>query len=238
MMKTLKPLRPRTSRRPPLAAALMTLAVLSLTIYHYWMRVERMGLSEGGGAWAPLTGRPLSATGHLLAAALLLGLVPLLGARLGGLRLTQVGLGGFRRRTGLLWITFGVPAAVLAGKLAAASPAMRLVYPVDRDLTASASSFLPSAGLLLLYYVAWELLFRGILLLGLRERLGDGNANALQTALSVMAHFAHPPLETLAAVPAGLVFGGITLRTRSIWPVVVIHWTAGVAMNWFLVTSG
>jgi membrane protease YdiL (CAAX protease family) len=237
MVKTLEPPRRRTVRTPPLAASLVILAVLSLTIYHYWMRVDRMGLRESGG-WAALTGRPLSATGHLLAAFLLLGLVPLLGARLGGLRFAQVGLGGFRGRAGLIWIAAGVPVAVLAGWLAANSPAMRLVYPVDRNLTAAPSSFLPSAGLLVLYYVAWELLFRGILLLGLRERLGGANANALQTALSVMAHFAHPPLETLAAVPAGLIFGGVTLRTRSIWPVVVVHWTAGVAMNWFLVRSG
>ena len=53
-------------------------------------------------------------------------------------------------------------------------------------MAARPGSFAPHAALLLAYYVGWELLFRGVLLLGLRERLGDGPANALQTALEML----------------------------------------------------
>ena len=233
-----KPIDWRRTRRLPApgrAAPLLTLAALALTLFHYWTRADQLGLRAAGQGWSPLSGAPLPAPAHWLAAGLLLGLLPLLGARLGGLRTRDVGLGAGRVRTGLAWTAIGIPVAVLAGRLAAAEPAMRAVYPLDRALAPTPSSFLPHAALLLVYYVAWELLFRGVLLLGLRGRLGAGPANALQTALSATAHFARPALETLSAIPAGLALGAITLRCRSIWPAVVIHWTVGVAMDWFVV---
>jgi len=235
-----KPIDWRRTRRLPApgrAAPLLTLAALALTLFHYWTRADQLGLRASGQAWSPLSGTPLPAAAHWLAAGLLLGLVPLLGARLGGLRPRDVGLGAGRARSGLFWTAVGVPVAIVAGRLAAADPAMRAVYPLDRALAATPESFLPHAALLFVYYVAWELLFRGVLLLGLRDRLGAGAANALQTALSVTAHFARPAMETLSAIPAGLAFGAITLRTRSIWPVVIIHWAVGVAMDWFVVAG-
>lgn len=233
-----KPIDWRRTRRLPApgrAAPLLTLAVLALTLFHYWTRADQLGLRSAGGAWSPLSGTPLPPAAHWLAAALLLGLLPLCGARLGGLRARDVGLGAGRARAGAAWTAIGVPVALLAGRWAAADPHLRAVYPLDRALAPTAASFLPHAALLLAYYVAWELLFRGVLLLGLRQRLGAGPANALQTALSVTAHFARPAVETLSAIPAGLAFGAITLRSRSIWPAVIIHWTVGVALDWFAI---
>jgi len=50
-----------------------------------------------------------------------------------------------------------------------------------------------------------------------------------------VAHFGRPLTETLAAIPAGLAFGGIARQTRSIWYVVVIHLVVGAAQDWFIV---
>jgi membrane protease YdiL (CAAX protease family) len=222
---------------PGRTAPLVTLAALSLTMFNYWMRADQIASRPAGGSWVSLGGAPLPASVHWLAAGLLLGALPLLGAKLGGLRANDVGLGRGRSRAAVTWTAIGVPVAILAGRLAAADPAFQAVYPLDRNLSATPASFLPHAGFLFIYYAGWELLFRGVLLLGLRERLGDGPANALQTALSVTAHFARPFGETLSAIPAGLAFGAITLRTRTIWPVVMIHWAVGTAMDWFLVAG-
>ncbi len=233
-----KPYDWRRARRLPApgrAAPLVTLAALALTLFHYWTRADQIASRPAGGDWSPLGGAPLPPPLHWLAAGLLLGALPLAGARLGGLRPGDVGLGGGRPRVALAWTAIGVPLALLAGRLAAANPALQAVYPLDRGLVPTAGAFAPHAALLLVYYTGWELLFRGVLLLGLRDRLGGGAANALQTALSVTAHFARPACETLAAIPAGLAFGAITLRARTIWPAVIIHWVVGAAMDWFVV---
>ncbi len=212
--------------------ALIMIAALMLTLFHYWTRADLLGVAGPGRGWVALSGRPLPSTVHWTAAGLLLGLAPLLGARwLCGLRPAQVGLGAGDRRAGLIWMAAGVPVAAALGRLAAADPAMRAVYPLDPDLAPGTGALARHAALLLVYYVAWETLFRGVLLLGLRRRLGPRAANALQTALSVTAHFARPPLETLASAPAGLALGAVSLRARSIWPAVVIHWVAGLTMD-------
>lgn len=76
-----------------------------------------------------------------------------------------------------------------------------------------------------------------MLLFGLKGRIGAGPANALQTALSVVAHFGRPLTETFAAVPAGLLFGWVGLRVRSIWYIAIIHWLVGVSLDWFILTG-
>jgi membrane protease YdiL (CAAX protease family) len=60
----------------------------------------------------------------------------------------------------------------------------------------------------------------------------------VQTALSVVAHFSRPFPETVAAIPAGLAFGGIARQTRSLWYVAIIHWGVGTAQDWFIVSLG
>jgi membrane protease YdiL (CAAX protease family) len=150
---------------------------------------------------------------------------------------TDLGLGLGNVRRGSLWLALGIPLAILAGRIASASPAMRAVYPLDPGLAPQASRFLPHACKAFLYYGAWEVLFRGVLLFGLKDRLGEGMANALQTALSVTAHFGRPMNETFSALPAGVVFGWIDLRVGSVWYVGCIHWVLGMSMDAFIVAG-
>lgn len=114
---------------------------------------------------------------------------------------------------------------------------MRAVYPLDAGVTAELRSFVPYALLQFLYYGAWEVLFRGVLLFGLVETMGGRAANLSQTALSVTAHFGRALGETLAALPAGFIFGLVTLRVRSIWYIAIIHWTVGVSQDWFILQA-
>jgi membrane protease YdiL (CAAX protease family) len=203
--------------------------------FHYFVRADAVGVRGRGAVWFPLTGPVLSPLAHFSGAALLLGIVPVVLARLvWRMPLGSLGLGLGCRRRGLAWLALGVPLAVIAGAMGAGSTAVRAVYPLDPTLSTAAGPFLAHALTQFLYFAAWEVLFRGVLLFGLRQRLGDGPANLVQTALSVTAHFGRPLDETLAALPAGLLFGAVDLRIGSVWYVAMVHWVVGVSLDWFV----
>lgn len=211
-------------------------AVVGLMAFYYLARADTIGVTSTGRGWVPMTGSGLPAWAHFLAAALLLGVIPLAIACLATRRSPgELGLGLGRWREGLAWIAVGVPLAIVAGRIAAGDPSMRAVYPLYPLAASPAGSFWGYAALELLYYAAWETLFRGVLLHGLVDSLGAKPANLVQTGLSVTAHFGRALPETLSALPAGLVFGAVALRTRSIWYVTLIHWTVGVSMDWFII---
>lgn len=213
----------------------LTTTVLALVVFYYLARADTIGVSSPQRGWARMTGEALPAWGHFAAAAMILGVLPLGIACLVTHRSPRaLGLGVGRWREGLVWIAVGVPLAIVAGRIAAANPAMRGVYPLYPEGLDQTATFAMYALLQLLYYGAWEVLFRGVLLFGLKDPLGGGPANVVQTGLSVTAHFGRALQETLSALPAGLVFGAITLRTRSVWFVALLHWTVGVSMDWFI----
>lgn len=227
--------------RPGIAGAsqwITVAAVIGLTVFYYLARADVIGVASATGAWFPMTTDARSAWTHFGGAAVLLGLLPLAVGCLATRRSPAgLGLGLGRWREGLIWVAVGVPLAVVAGRVAAGDPAMRAVYPLYPDSFGGAGRFVTYAVLQMLYYGAWEILFRGVLLLGLEDSIGGRAANLFQTALSVTAHFGRPLPETLSALPAGLIFGGVALRTRSIWYVALIHWTVGMSMDWFIVTG-
>lgn len=214
---------------------LVLLATGCLVTFYYLARADSVGVSSPARVWRSLTGTPLDASWHFVASAVLLGAIPVIGARLlTGLTLRQLGLGLGRWREGLRWLALGIPLAIVAGYIGAQSASMRAVYPLDPRVPADAASFVPYALTQFLYFAAWEVLFRGVLLFGLAARIGGGPANAVQTAVSVTAHFGRALNETTAALGAGFVFGWITLRTRSVWYLAVVHWVIGVSQDWFI----
>ena len=222
----------------PMARApwILVPAVVSLMVFYYLARADTIGVTSTGRTWVPMTSTGLPAWAHFLAAALLLGVIPVGIARLATRRsLADLGLGLGRWREGLGWVALGVPLAVIAGRIAAGDPAMRAVYPLYPRALDGPGGFWGYAALQLLYYAGWEALFRGVLLHGLADSLGHQTANIVQTGLSVTTHFGRALPETLSALPAGLVFGAVALRTRSIWYVVLIHWAVGVSMDWFII---
>ena len=232
MTVTPGPLSKRTSE------TLTLVAVLALFAFYYLARADLIGSSSAARGWFVHTGRPLTAAQHYLASALLLGILPVVVARwLCGLRLGELGLGLGRWRAGLALLVVGIPVALLAGKIGSAAPAMRAVYPLYPPAIDSLPGFASQALLQFLYYGSWEVLFRGVLLFGLKERLGPGTANVLQTALSVTAHFGRPLAETFSALPAGLVFGWLNLRVGSLWYVAIIHWLVGASLDWFVLAT-
>lgn len=211
-------------------------AVVLLFVFYYLARADSIGTFSPRRGWTIVTRPPLPTGFHYLISAALLGILPVVVARaVSGRTLAELGLGLGRWRVGLPVLVICMPLALLAGKVGAGSAAMRAVYPLDPTVTRE--TFLPYAGLMFLYYGAWEVLFRGVLLFGLRDRLGEGFANVLQTALSVLAHFGRPMTETFSAIPGGLVMGWVSLRLGSIWYVALVHWMVGVTVDWYLITG-
>lgn len=84
--------------------------------------------------------------------------------------------------------------------------------------------------LYMLQFVAVEFFFRGFLVHGLKERLGFA-AVLVMTMPYCMIHAAKPLPEMLGSIPAGLVLGLLSLKSRSIVPGVLLHGGVALAMD-------
>lgn len=190
---------------------------------------------------------------------LLLGLLPLGMSLLLRLRPRDLGLdlGTPLLRKPLYWAL--IPVAIIIGAVGGASPGLASYYPYSRDLVGRVASqgLLPFLGhfgaYFFLYYLPWEFFFRGFLLLGIlswvdraaarTSPLPAGPAEPLlllalvlfQTMPSAMLHVGHPLMEQLSAIPAGLGFGLLAWRTRSILPGLLIHASMGLGTDLFIV---
>lgn len=118
--------------------------------------------------------------------------------------------------------------------VAAASPALQAVYPWAGDWPGrSPLHLLAWVGLYGLYYLAFEFFYRGFLLRTLEPAWGLSAAIWTQTVASTLVHLGKPALETLGAVPMGLLFALITVRSRSVLPAVSVHLIIGALTDLF-----
>ncbi len=187
---------------------------------------------------APFSGGIEDPLTMFLSAFVLLGLIPL-AIVLWGLheRFRDYGLqlGDWKLGLRLIAIAFP-PICVLMLVTAVRDPEFRLFYPMAPHIAGSVSGFaaleIPHT---FLFYTAWEFFFRGFLLFGLRPILGDWMAICVQVIPSCLWHIGLASGELFAAIPAGLLFGVIALRTRSIvWPI-VLHALIGVGLDLMIV---
>lgn len=148
---------------------------------------------------------------------------------------SDLGLGAGDARAGLLVAVLGLLLVALPGGwLAGGMADFRAEYPLAREAVADASVFAwYQLAYGLLYYLAWEFFFRGVLQLSLSRHLGAAGALLFQTACSTLLHIGKPWGEVWAALAAGVVFGLLALRLRAVWPLVVVHWGLGAATDFF-----
>jgi membrane protease YdiL (CAAX protease family) len=199
---------------------------------------------------------------RFILAFVLLGLAPAAAACIFREKLVDLGI---NFKTPLLrksWFWLLVPVAAAVGAFGAASPDLGSFYPYSRDLIGRvrAEGLGPFVGhfaaYFFLYYVPWEFFFRGFLLFPFAlaaekgmARDGEGNpseagllvlaaAILFQTIPSTMLHFGHPLSELASAVLAGLVFGVLAWKTRSILPGLVLHASIGLGTDLFIVLKG
>lgn len=91
----------------------------------------------------------------------------------------------------------------------------------------------------IMYYIGWEYLFRGIALFGTKDKLGTLGAILLTTLISSLIHtsiasFGKPMIETLSAIPAGLIFGYITNKSESQFYSLYTHALVGILTDIFI----
>jgi membrane protease YdiL (CAAX protease family) len=133
----------------------------------------------------------------------------------------------------------GLPLSVLAGANASRDPAMRAMYPLAKAACADTGTFVRyELAYLVLYYLPWEFLFRGVLFLPLVPILGLVPALAGQTIVSTLFHIGHPGKEIWAAAGAGLAFGLMAYFTGSFFYPLVLHAATGLATDTFLFIRG
>jgi hypothetical protein len=119
------------------------------------------------------------------------------------------------------------------------------------------------AAYVLLYYVPWEFFFRGFLvfpfalaaeraLAAARRPVIEGGGEPaardnemivaaivlFQAIPSTMLHFGHPLSELAGAVVAGIGFGLLAWKTRSIVPGLILHAAIGIGTDGFIVLRG
>jgi membrane protease YdiL (CAAX protease family) len=157
-------------------------------------------------------------------------------------------LADYGLRKGILLYTFRsslvmIPALTVAAILTAGNPAFLQVYPFNRAFAAVPTNigylyivfFSLHCVLYTGYYIGWEFLFRGFLQQGLSERCGTATAILVQTLASVMLHYGHPASEVFGAVLAGLFWGFLAVRTRSLYAGMIQHCWMGIVLDAVLI---
>ncbi len=246
--------------------ALLAAAGLSLVAYAYLsppLVNPRLAASLPGIGGLP--GDLPAYAWRFLLSLILLGALPLAAALALGESPRSLGLawpGPLRPR----WLFPLLLAVVILGSLAGAyNGPIFAFYPYSRTLTESrpggAGGFLLHALFYIaLYYLPWEVLFRGILVFPLVRLVGgrrgtdlasgrgaaaDPAANqgigaallavaCLQALPSTLLHLGHPWSETLAALPFGLLLGWLALATGSLLPGLALHAAAGIFLDLFI----
>ena len=115
--------------------------------------------------------------------------------------------------------------------LAGFDPAMQAEYPLVKGLHSSLPSFIFYELTYCVYFLTWEPFLHGILLFGLKDKIGTLGALFYVTAICCLLHFGKPPGELFGSFFMNFLFGLIALRTKSVlWPL-IIHMFMGVLMD-------
>jgi membrane protease YdiL (CAAX protease family) len=174
---------------------------------------------------------------------ILLGVFPAMAARICGFKLGAMGLRKPVCRRLPFWLVAAVTGGALIGFIGSLSPALSHVYPYDPSLPEKVKSTTILPFLLhavyygVLYYLPWELLFRGVLIFPFLDE-PDGAVSgksyliaSFQVIPSSILHLGHPGSETVGAVFLGFIAGWIAVKTRSIIPALLFHAAAGIVLD-------
>ena len=137
-------------------------------------------------------------------------------------------------RFGLKAFLVLAPVFVIASYSSINNPDFLAEYPLFKGASASPSMFLSHALAYLLFYIGWEIYFRGFMQFGLRQSLGDWQSILVQTALSCIIHIGKPAGEIYGSIIGALVWGIIAFRARSLLFIILLHWLLGVSLDFFI----
>lgn len=165
---------------------------------------------------------------YLFAATPLLFAVPIsLALRAAGRTPAELGLTLGDRRAFARDVPLAILGALAVAFLVTRVPELVQRYPTDPFSRGDAPRFALVSTAMAASGLCWEFFYRGVWLLGLAPRLGARRALAAHLPIYVAFHAPSGAVEMVLAIPAGIVFGVMALRTRS----VVAPWLAHVALS-------
>jgi membrane protease YdiL (CAAX protease family) len=136
---------------------------------------------------------------------------------------------------------FWIPAALVVGAvmIALAYPSSKdpkyiAEYPLYKGAGNSMQTFAIHAIAYFIFYLGWEIFFRGFMQSGLTGRFGIWSAILVQVALSCIVHIGKPDSEIYSSILGGLVWGIMVYRSKSIWPSITTHWILGISLDYFI----
>ena len=120
--------------------------------------------------------------------------------------------------------------------IASARPGFYNFYPMYKPV--GIEMWLLYEAIYMAQFFAVEFFFRGFTLFRLEQRFGY-HAVTIMVIPYALIHIHKPFPEALASIVAGLVLGMLALKSRSIWPGLVIHCAVAFSMDLFaLIRSG
>jgi membrane protease YdiL (CAAX protease family) len=136
---------------------------------------------------------------------------------------------------------FWVPAALVIGAVmvglsypSSKDPQYLAEYPLYKGAGDSTQLFATHAFAYLIFYIGWEIFFRGFMQTGLTPRFGVWGAVLVQVAISCIVHIGKPDSEIYSSILGALVWGIMVYRSKSIWPAITTHWVLGVSLDYFI----
>ena len=182
------------------------------------------------------TPRTLGVALFNISSALLFLLVLPMGLMIGlGDSLRRVGLGLGNWRFGVSVTLIASLVAILLMYLGSSDPSLQLTYPWAGEwVGASPLNLFAWVFLYGLYYVAFEFFYRGFMLRVIEPVWGLSAAIWTQALASTLVHLGKPPAETFAALPAGLLFAVLAVRSQSLLYPIVLHLIIGLSTDIFV----
>jgi membrane protease YdiL (CAAX protease family) len=129
---------------------------------------------------------------------------------------------------GILFAAIIIPLILYNSK----SPSNLAVYPQIRSKKWTLSTLLLSGLTWAGYLLCYEFLFRGFLLFACQREFGTVPAIAINMLIYSIAHVPKGKLETVGAIPLGLVLCVLTIVTESIWFAFLAHVIMALTNEW------
>ena len=105
-------------------------------------------------------------------------------------------------------------------------------YPEIKLNKWSVYSILSSGVTWILYLIAYEFLFRGILLFSSMQLLQPITAITLNITIYSLFHLQKGQKEIIASIPFGIILCLLTIKSQSIWPAIFLHNILALSNEW------
>lgn len=150
-------------------------------------------------------------------------------------KLTDYGFKKGDTKFGLKFCLFSIPVILGLMYIGSGTASIQVEYPLAKSIAGNINYLVIIEFFYLIYYISWEFMFRGFMLFGLEKKYGALVAILIQTIPSTIVHIGKPFGETMGAIIAGLVFGYLAIRTRSIVYPFILHALLGISTDIFVI---